>query len=214
MTETTQVEQLDKLPPSLKASVGITADRLQKDYLQRGSTPAGAEARRCLAELRKFAARRVQDSPLALENVLMMLTPSLSDGELGRGEELSRSERAAFHAMSLFGVHMQSANKPMHSTENSFAFACGQLFARSSSKSIKPRFDAMQAAGDEESRIVHLRSLVSLLRAQQLSFDYGRFAQDLRSLSNPSRKNGVLMRWGRDFARGAQNRASTAAENS
>ena len=60
----------------------------------------------------------------------------------------------------------------------------------------------MQVARDEVSRGVHLRSLISLLRAKHIPFDYGRFVGDLRSLQNPQYRNGVLLRWGRDFAVG------------
>lgn len=189
--------------PGLMSCVGATANRLQHNYLDLSHTPAGAEARAHLAELRKFSSFDVATSPIALEHILMLMQPPLNEQELGRGQEPSPSERAAFHALSLFGVHMQSATKPMHETGTSFAVACGKLFANSTSRSIKPRFDAMQAAGDEVSRITHLRSLVSLLRSQGIAFDYGRFASDLRALNYPTKRNGVLLRWGRDFARGA-----------
>lgn len=196
--------------PTLRVSVGSTANRLQRNYLERSQTPAGAEARAQLAELRKFSGRNVQDFPIALENVLLMLNPPLSEQELGKGNAPSPSEEAAFYALTLFGTHMQGARKPMHSAEIPFATACGRLFARSSSNSIKPRFDAMQAAADETARMQHLRSLVTLLRSQDLSFDYGRFAEDLRALQKPNRKNAILLRWGRQFVQGAQPQRKSA----
>ncbi|MBV7302351.1 type I-E CRISPR-associated protein Cse2/CasB [Corynebacterium sp. TAE3-ERU2] len=188
---------------SLAQGVGATAQRLQRNLLKHSHTALGAEARAQIAELRKYSSYSVENSPLALESVLLMMDPPLSEQELGKGDHASPSEQAAFHALTLFAVHMQSAREAMHCPGISFASACGTLYARSSSKSIKPRFDAMQSATDEQARIVHLRSLITLLRGQSLGFDYGRFAQDLRSLQHPQRRSGVLLRWGRDFARGA-----------
>ena len=189
---------------NLKHSVSSTVSQLQRDYLERGHTPDGAQARGALAELRKSVSRSVEHDPLSLQRVLMTMNPPLSDAELGHSDAMSPSEKAAFHALALFGLHMQSASAPVHIPTMSFANACGQLYRGADSKSIKLRFDAMQAAGSEETRIIHLRSLITLLRSQQLGFHYGQFAVDLRNLTHPERRTGVLLRWGRDFAVGAR----------
>jgi len=199
--------------PTLQIGIGSTASYLQRNYLDRAETAAGADARRILAELRQSAARTFDADPLALQKVLMLLKPPLSDDELGRGDAPSPSELAAYNALTLFAQHMQSARKPVHTTECSFARACGRLQTLSESNSIKPRFDAMQSARDETSRVLHLRSLVTLLRSQELAFDYGNFARDLRSLQYPTRRDGVLLRWGRDYAVGTlRPKAQRAAE--
>lgn len=199
--------------PTLQIGIGSTASYLQRNYLDRAETAAGADARRILAELRQSAARTFDADPLALQKVLMLLEPPLSDDELGRGDAPSPSELAAYNALTLFAQHMQSARKPVHTTECSFARACGRLQTLSESNSIKPRFDAMQSARDETSHVLHLRSLVTLLRSQELAFDYGNFARDLRSLQYPTRRDGVLLRWGRDYAVGTlRPKAQRAAE--
>jgi len=175
---------------------------LQKNYLERPETIEGTEARRVLAELRKSASREFGTDPLALQHVLSILTPALSDGEIGRGDAPSPSESAAYYALTLFALHMQSATTPAHSEDRSFAMTCGRLQTMSDSGSLKARFDAMQTAREEPARLIHLRTLVALLKSEQLSFDYGSFAVDLRSLQNPARRDGVLLRWGRDYAVG------------
>lgn len=188
--------------PNLRFSVANTANRLQSSYLERPESIEGTEARRVLAELRKSAARQFGTDPLALQFVLSALTPALSEGEIGHGDAPSPSESAAYYALTLFASHMQSATTPAHSEERSFAQACGRLQTLRDSGSLKPRFDAMQTARDEASRLLHLRTLVSLLKREKLSFDYGGLAVDLRSLQNPARRDGVLLRWGRDYAVG------------
>lgn len=188
--------------PNLRFAVANTASRLQRNYLDRPESIEGAEARRTLAELRKSAAREFGTDPLALQHVLSTLTPPLSEGEVGSGDAPSPSESAAYYALTLFALHMQSATTPAHSEERSFAMACGRLQAISDSGSFKARFDAMQTAREDTSRLIHLRTLVSLLKSEKLAFDYGALAADLRSLQNPARRDGVLLRWGRDFAVG------------
>ncbi|CAM3180897.1 type I-E CRISPR-associated protein Cse2/CasB [Corynebacterium gottingense] len=201
----------------LRKSVGMTVSSLQRNYLDRSQTALGAEARGTLANLRKYAGRPVGSDPLALQEVLLLLHPQLSEGELGKGAAPSPSEQAAYTALCLFGLHMQSSTQPMHVTEQTFGFACGRLHRLSDSKSIKSRFDAMLVSREEASRGVHLRSLVSLLRSRHIPFDYGRFAGDLRNLQNPQYRDGVLLRWGRDFAigttRGDAAETNEAAEN-
>lgn len=76
----------------------------------------------------------------------------------------------------------------------------GMLRRVRESSSIKPRFDALLTSLDGRSRLIHARSLINLLRSEDIGFDYGMFAQDLRSLVSADRRHGVLLRWGRDFS--------------
>ena len=200
--------------PALRSAVGLTAKYLQDAYLGAKGDREAAHARSVLAQLRKNASRSVGENPIGLQETLLVLSPQLSDGELGKADSASPSEAAAYLAMSLFARHMQSAKKPVHAADQSFAWACGRLVALSDSSSVKPRFDAMQLAATEEARAVHLRSLVDLLRSKELSFDYGKFAQDLRSLTAPFKRNGVLLRWGREFSSGLSNADKASSNNS
>lgn len=194
------VESPDPGTAPLQVAVGSTTQRLQADYLGGRGERASTEARARLAELRRSAGFTPQQHPLTLQVVLDSLRPPLADADLGTGDAPSPTERAASDALTLFALHMQSAQRPAHLRGESFGRAMGRLYRASSSKSLKPRFDAMLAARDERSRMQHARSLITLLRGAGLGFDYGMFAQDLRTLSSRHRA-GVLLRWGRDFAR-------------
>lgn len=198
----TPEQSFEQIPAraSLAVSVGQTATVLQAQYLGEQGDRARAGARGVLAELRRQAGKPVEADPLSLERVLLTLSPTLSEQEIGRGDAPSASESAAFHALTLFALHMQGAAQPVHQRGVSFATACGRLYAISEAQSMKPRFDALLLARSARSQLTHARSLVSLLRANQLGFDYGSFARDLRSLTYPQQRSGVLLRWGRDFA--------------
>lgn len=210
-----EVDSTEKTPKDtnhLRKSVSGACHRLQEDYFKSPELPACHQARAHLAELRKTVSLDIMDNPLALEKVLFLMKEEFVDELAGKYDEPSKLERAAFVAFTLFGLHMQSATKPMHETGVSFATACGKLYARRSSESIKPRVDAMLMANNEKSRLIHIRSLVSLLRSEQLTCDYGWLASDLRSLMNPQKRPGVQLRWGRDFALGFKTASNTESE--
>ena len=206
--------------PRLRAAVARTAETLQRDLLHSPNHAKQAHTRGVLATLRKYSAVQLEDHPLALEEILLLLEPTLSELELGRGDTPSASELAAFHALTMLGVHMQSATTDAHIAGQSFAKACGCFYAQSQSQSTKPRFDALMVAPDEASRMIHIRSFVTLLRGAKLGFDYGQFATDLRVLSSATatqkeqaRRQGVLLRWGRDFAAGVYASTHTDPES-
>lgn len=191
MTEPTDV---------LRNVVGATCHRLQEGYLADPDSPAHHSARAALAELRHGGTTDINKDPLGLEKVLFAMQGDFSERLAGKGDAPSPSERAAFVALTLFGIHMQGASEKMHIPGRSFTSACGYLFALNISASIKPRIDAMLLASSENARLTHIRSLVTLLRSHSIGFDYGLLARDLRSLSDPQKRSGVQLRWGRDFA--------------
>jgi CRISPR system Cascade subunit CasB len=202
-------------PPSraeLHIAVGITASTLQAQYLGHRGERQQTAARARLAELRRNAGFTPEQRPLALQEVLDALHPGLREEDLGKGDAPSRTERAAFDAMTLFALHMQSADRPVHVRGLSFGAAVGLLYIGTKSESLKPRFDALLAARHERSRLTHARSLITLLRGAGIGFDYGSFARDLRTLAGEHRA-GVLLRWGRDFAMTPRRKAEESASD-
>ena len=195
---------------ALRKAVSLTCHRLQDHFFMPYDSPQSHLARAQLAELRKSSSLNIMDNPLALGKVLFIMRGDFVEKLAGKTDEPSPSEQAAFAALTLFGLHMQSATKPMHTAEISFARACGKLYATGTSESIKSRVDAMLLARDEKSRLLQIRSLVSLLRSKELPCDYGKLASDLRALMNPKRRPGVQLRWGRDFANGSFQTESTS----
>lgn len=194
---TTQAER-----DTLFVAVGATATRLQSQILGEQGERAQTQARGVLAELRRRAGEPIERDPLSLEKTLLVLSPALNESSIGRGDNPSASESAAFHALTLFALHMQGSTRPMHVRGVSFATACGRLYANSDSASLKPRFDALLLARSSRARLTHTRSMITLLRGAQLGFDYAQFANDLRALDRADKRQGVLLRWGRDFAMG------------
>lgn len=186
-------------PLTLQRVIGTSAATLQAQFAGERGVSQQTAARGRLAILRRSAGFTALQHPLAMQEVLDSLEPGLAEEDLGTQDAPSPSESAAFDAMTLFALHMQSASAPAHVPRRSFGSAMGMLRRRTESGSLKPRFDALLAARDERSRLVHARSLITLLRGEGIGFDYGIFARDLRTLSSRHR-SGVLLRWARDFA--------------
>lgn len=183
----------------LRSAVTGAVSTLQAQALGQRGEALQTRARARLSVLRRSAGLTPEKHPVAWQEVLDAMDPPLSADEIGTGDAPSRSETAAFTALTLFALHMQSQNRPMHVPGRSFGSAMRRLRAARASESIKPRFDALLAARDDRSRLVHARTLISLLRSEEIGFDYGIFAEDLSRLQSAARQ-GVLLRWGRDFA--------------
>ena len=187
--------------PTLYRATASAAHRLQAGVLGADSH-AAAEARATLSRLRRAVAQEPGEDPLAwnlmAEDVLGELPPQ----DIGRGDAPSPAEWAAFVSITLFATHQQSQRAPMHVKGTSVGTAAARLRRATESGSIKQRLDAVMVASTPKALRYHLRSLVSLLAAHGIPLDYGLLAEDLRRLRQPARRNGVLLRWGRDYAAG------------
>ena len=129
----------------------------------------------------------------------------------GKYDTPTRGEYATFTALTLYALHQQSRSQPMHVTNFRFGTAVGQL-VRQTSESMKKRFDALLKARSESARRHYLRSLITLLRSEEIAFDYGQFAQDYMQLQNPEKRDAVILRWSRDFLYGYEPRKPKASE--
>lgn len=191
--------------PTLYRATASAAHRLQGAVLGADSQ-AAAEARATLSRLRRAVAQEPGEDPLAWNAVAEDVLGQLPPQDLGRGDAPSPAEWAAFVAITLFAAHQQSQRAPMHVKGVSLGAAAARLRRATESGSIKQRLDAVMVSATPRALRYHLRSLVSLLAAHGIALDYGRLAEDLRHLRQPTRRNGVLLRWGRDYAAGLSRR--------
>ena len=128
-------------------------------------------------------------------------TPDFPERYRGKYDGPTRGEHATFNAVTLYALHQQARSQPMHVSGFRLGTAVGQL-VRQTSESMKKRFDALLKARSEPARRHYLRSLVTLLRSEEIAFDYGQFAQDYMQLLNPEKRNDIILRWSRDFLYG------------
>lgn len=176
---------------SFYSSIATALHKLQAGY-KKGD-------RATLATLRKAAGKTPEKDPLAWSYALDTLLPNFT--YTGVKDEANDAELAAFTALSLYALHQRALTRSMHvSGRKSLGSAVAELTLASGSKSIKSRLDTLMMARTPAALSHHLRSIISLLHAHEIPLDYAQLASDLWSLRTAKRREGVILRWGRDYA--------------
>lgn len=191
--------------PDLARLTSAAIHRIQSQVTHDNAGQAGS-ARALVATLRNAAGYDPADHIRAWTLVLEEIVPDFPEQWM-RTDEPSRHEWAAFTAITHWALHQQSLSRPMHASAprrgHNLGYAVGLLSRRRDSASIKSRFDALLLNSGENAVRHHLRSLVQLLRAEEIPTDYGLLAQDLADMRRPGGRRRVSLRWGRGYARGA-----------
>lgn len=184
--------------PSIENFVSHKIQKLYSSY-----SAGNSSAKKQLSDLRRAVEQNPAKNPLAWQYVISSDKDSCfpEKQEYRTSDAPTRTENAIYSALALYAVHQQSEQRIMHASGLPFGNAVGQLVYRRT-PSIKRRFDSLLQARTFESATYHARSLVQLLKQEEIPFDYGRFATDLAQLQNPSTKSGVITRWSRDFTYG------------
>lgn len=190
----------------LESAVAKTVSGLQSRIGGEHRDPS-AVAR--LARLR----RAVTSAPGSVPAVWLDTIGPLPEDLLGYGDTPSRYEAAAHQAITLFAVHQQSASAGMHRAGVSLGTATSRLVVATGRESaIRSRFQALATANSPNELLHHLRSMVTMLRSEQIPLDYGQLAVDLRQLQTAGHGDRVRLRWGRDYHR-VTNQASANDTN-
>ncbi|MFI8927419.1 type I-E CRISPR-associated protein Cse2/CasB [Streptomyces sp. NPDC053474] len=170
-----------------------------------GSGPPGEE----LADLRSGLGQ-----PAGSVMALWPYYATETDGEL-------TPELLAEHgAVTLYGLHQQGQNRPMHQKHVNLGRALRRL--RDSEKfldsALDRRVEAAATTTSVPALLYRLRGLITQLRGQGIPLDYDQLMRDLRQWSHPERRQWVRRRWGLAYyARGGQGSAdsndATAADS-
>ncbi|MFY1670226.1 type I-E CRISPR-associated protein Cse2/CasB [Plantactinospora sp. WMMB334] len=116
--------------------------------------------------------------------------------------EATDAEHAVHDAVTLYALHQQSQRERMHVDGHGLGQAMATLVRRAPGpEGVRRRFAALGTASSYEESIYHLRSLVTMLRQQQIPLDYGLLADDLQTLRGPDGRPRVQAIWGREFFR-------------
>jgi CRISPR system Cascade subunit CasB len=116
--------------------------------------------------------------------------------------EAADSEYAVHDAITLYALHQQSRRERMHQDGRGLGWAMARLVQKSTGpEGVRRRFAALGTASTYHESIYHLRSLVTMLRGQQIPLDYGLLAEDLQTLRRPGGHTRMQSAWGREFFR-------------
>ncbi|MBF4163028.1 type I-E CRISPR-associated protein Cse2/CasB [Nocardioides acrostichi] len=187
-------------PNPLATMVSRRAIALARAY-QRDEPSATAD----LARLRRLVPDTDEVAPEAWELV------QLPDAMIGEAPDPNVYERAAQYAataaLGLFALHQQSGrDHAMHKSgwENHLGRSLALLRLRRES-GIDAKVRALVRADRQVSAVRHLRSLVGLLRSEQIPVDYGDLAASLHQLTRRGGPQAVRIRWMRDYRRPLKN---------
>lgn len=166
---------------------------LQEAYLA-GSPAARAQ----LAQLRRGLARSPGDVPEIWDLCVGGLPAEL----VWERDEPTRAEAASHAALTLYATHQQAFAGRAHESGVSFGAAVARMRDRSPrGEAVTRRFMAVATSQTADELLVHVRGLVTQLRAAQIGMDYALFADDVAALLDPYRKSSTRLRWGRDYYR-------------
>lgn len=210
MTETSAPVRKEEITPgpvakkgTLDTAVGTYVAGLQRDFL--GERESSARA--TLARLRQA----VDEAPGVNPDVWQIVLEILPEQFIGSRDQPTKGEWAAHLALTLYGVHQQGNNTPMHEPGVTFGTAMGRLMRER--PSAKSRYDALLSASHFAGRRNYLRSLTGLLSTDGIPVDHGRLALDLFRLQSADHKNSVVRVWGRDFYRAFAHRLTEKASD-
>ncbi|WP_166354223.1 type I-E CRISPR-associated protein Cse2/CasB [Phytoactinopolyspora limicola] len=206
-TETTpKPEQRKRRLDPLGFALERKIKKLQDDYLANNSA-----ARADLARLRRGLGKPAGSVPEIWERTVGAVPASLSWDR----DDPSPAEQAAHITLTLYAVHQQSRPGPMHVADVSFGQAVRRLARRTdaSEDAVSRRFMAVATAQTVDEILVHVRGLVTQLKANHISLDYAQFADDVFGLLTPGRATSVRLRWGREFYRVDSSSDDVAADD-
>jgi CRISPR system Cascade subunit CasB len=131
------------------------------------------------------------------------LTLAGVDVPAGTPDEPTDEERAAHAALTLYAIHQQSQTASMHRAGYGLGRSVRALVLpdKSNEKAVRRRFEALGTASTFAELMDHARGLVRQLRSAAVPLDYGRLADDLAALQDPTAAAGVRLRWGREYHR-------------
>lgn len=174
----------------------VTARKIEK-LLQTG----GSAQKATLATLR----RGVGHTPGELPQLWGEFLSGMPQEMFGYGGNPSRAEWAIYIAITMFALHQQGKNpgtNSMHKEGETLGKAISYLVHSEEDKPrILRRFNALATATDMRELSTHLRSMVQLLRTEDIPLDYVSLAADLFLYQDPARTHQVRLIWGQDFHR-------------
>ncbi|MFE3074378.1 type I-E CRISPR-associated protein Cse2/CasB [Streptomyces sp. NPDC059247] len=173
---------------------------------QHGYLNDEAKAVAALARLRRGAGKPAGQTPDLWDLVDTQLLHGVRrDGAPLSETELARAEDALHVSLTLWAFHQQSRSRGMHELHKrerprGLGAAVHRLMpANDIDDGLRKRFVRAGNAPDLAALTRHLREIVTLLRRDEVSLDYGLLAGQLYQWQWPGGAERVRLAWGRSF---------------
>jgi CRISPR system Cascade subunit CasB len=160
--------------------------------------------RATLARLR----RAIGKPPGSVPEIWGATLRGLPDELMSKNGTPTIGEWAVHTALTLFALHQQGKDlekRLMSKDGATLGLAIRKLIESDDDEPrIKRRFDASATSDSQEEFSHHLRGLIQLLKAKDVSLDYPVLAKDLFWFQIPETRDSVRLRWGQDFYRNSK----------
>lgn len=180
----------------------------QVEYFVARRTKGLYNSKSSLAILRRGVGKKLGDIPDILEYVML---PGNDEGE-----KMQQAEEAIYTAITLYAFHQQGSNENVGQTKeektdgelpkqrNTFGAAVKQIVDKNNKNAITRRFDQVLTSKDLTELAVHARALIGQMKQAGIHLDYGMFAKDLYLFQQPDFRRSVILKWGKDYYRYAE----------
>ena len=155
-----------------------------------------SEGRAALAHLR----RGIGHAPGELPELWGSFLAGLPESMQGKNGKPSKEEWAIYLALTMFALHQQSKDAPVHSEGVSLGTAAAELMdSHDDLERVWKRLMLVAGADNIDGLAYHLRGIIQLLRNTDAKLDYAMLAGDLFEFQSPMTIGQVRLRWGQDF---------------
>ena len=153
-----------------------------------------------LAQLRRGIGKRPGEIP----ELWGMFLKSMPEELMGKNGEPSYTEWATYTTLTLFALHQQGHSEPMHAEgeENRLGRAVRRLIQNEEDEeNVRLKLSIVARSDDMTEISYHLKTIVKLLRINDIRLDYVDFARDLYWFQFDKYVDRVRLKWGQDFYR-------------
>ncbi len=165
------------------------------------SSQNNSAVKAALAKLR----RGIGKIPGSMPELWDITMKDLPEELTGKDETPSYGEWAVHTALTLFALHQQGKDlksQCMNKEGMTLGIAVRSLIKSDEDENrIKRRFDAAATSESMEEISHHLRGLIQLMKAENITLDYPKLTEDLYRFQFPEARDSVRLKWGRDFFR-------------
>lgn len=152
-----------------------------------------------LATLRRGIGKTPGDQP----NLWGILFEGLPEDLMSASGLPSYAEWGIYTALTLYALHQQGSSASIQCDGVGIGAAVARLVENEDDRPrIARRFNAFATSNDMTEAAYHLRGLVQLLKAENISLDYAMLACELYEYQmNDENRSRIRLKWGQDFYR-------------
>ena len=163
------------------------------------------DGRVILAQLRSCIGKKPGENP----KIFGLLLQNMPETFYSKTGIVTKEEWACFLALTLYALHQQGVdceNESMNTNENVSIGTAMKKFAKrqddlNAKDRMQEKYKVLATAIDIVALSNYLRSIIKLLKRENIKLNYALLASDLYEIQFDESKSKVILRWGQDLYR-------------